>query len=77
MRVVIQRVRRASVSVDGVVLSEIREGLLVLLGVGHEDDRTDIDYLVSNDADLIRHAPIACLSSADAVALLEAETAGL
>ena len=46
MRVVIQRVRRASVSVDGVVLSEIREGLLVLLGVGHEDDRTDIDYLV-------------------------------
>ena len=37
----------------------------------------DIDYLVSNDADLIQHAPIACLSSADAVALLEAETAGL
>ena len=36
-----------------------------------------IDDLVSNDDDLIRHAPIACLSSADAVSLLEAETAGL
>ena len=37
----------------------------------------NIDYLVSNDAELVKHAPIACLSSADAVALLEAETAGL
>lgn len=37
----------------------------------------NIDYLVSNDAELVKHAPIACLSSADAVTLLEAETAGL
>lgn len=36
-----------------------------------------IDYLVSNDTELIRHSPIACLSSTDAVALLEAETTGL
>lgn len=46
MRVVIQRVRQASVTVDGTLLSEIGNGLLVLLGIGHEDDRSDIGYLV-------------------------------
>lgn len=52
MRVVIQRVSRASVSVDGALLSQIGQGLLILLGVGHEDDRSDIDYLVRKTAGL-------------------------
>lgn len=46
MRVVIQRVSEASVTIDGVVKSSIGPGLLILLGIGHEDDEADIDYLV-------------------------------
>ncbi len=46
MRAVIQRVSSASVSIDGKLKSSIGAGLLVLLGVGQEDDRTDIEYLV-------------------------------
>ena len=37
MRTVIQRVKYAKVSVDGKILGEIDKGLLVLLGVTHED----------------------------------------
>lgn len=36
-----------------------------------------IDLLVSNDEDLVKHAPVACLASTDAVALLRSERAGL
>lgn len=46
MRVVIQRVSRASVTINGKLESEIGEGLLVLLGVGEDDTDSDIDYLV-------------------------------
>ena len=46
MRVVIQRVSQASVTIDGRQRCAIGKGLLVLLGVGHEDDTEDIDYLV-------------------------------
>lgn len=46
MRAVVQRVSRASVSVDGSVTGEIAAGLLVLLGVGQDDERPDADYLV-------------------------------
>lgn len=52
MRVVIQRVLSASVTIDGVVRSSIGPGLLILLGVGHEDDEADIDYLVKKTAAL-------------------------
>jgi D-tyrosyl-tRNA(Tyr) deacylase len=52
MRVVIQRVASASVPIDGVVKSSIGPGLLILLGIGHEDDETDIDYLVKKAAAL-------------------------
>jgi D-tyrosyl-tRNA(Tyr) deacylase len=46
MRAVVQRVSRASVTVDGVVVGAIERGLLVLLGVGHDDSAADVDYLV-------------------------------
>ncbi len=41
MRAVVQRVSRASVSVDGAVMGEIGLGLCVLLGVGVDDDERD------------------------------------
>lgn len=52
MRVVVQRVSSASVTIDGAVKSSIGPGLLILLGVGHEDDETDIEYLVKKTAGL-------------------------
>lgn len=45
MRAVVQRVARARVTVGDKVSGEIGPGLLVLLGVGHEDRETDADYL--------------------------------
>lgn len=52
MRVVVQRVRHASVVIDGKEKSSIKSGLLVLLGVGNNDDETDIDWLVKKVANL-------------------------
>jgi len=46
MRIVLQRVSEASVKVDGNITGEIHQGLLLLLGVGHEDESADIDWLV-------------------------------
>ncbi|MBV9683179.1 MAG: D-tyrosyl-tRNA(Tyr) deacylase [Solirubrobacterales bacterium] len=45
MRALVQRVTRASVSVEGRVVSSIGPGLLVLLGVGREDGERDADWL--------------------------------
>ena len=45
MRAIIQRVKEASVSVEGQLISEIKSGSLVLLGVTHEDTQQDIDWL--------------------------------
>ena len=45
MRLLIQRVKNASVSVGGVELSRIWQGLLVLVGVGVEDTDEDMEYL--------------------------------
>ena len=45
MRAVVQRVSRASVIVEGSVVGAIEAGLLVLLGVGQEDQQSDVDYL--------------------------------
>ena len=45
MRAVVQRVSRAQVSVNGEIAGEIGPGLLVLLGVGSGDTRSDADYL--------------------------------
>ena len=46
MRAVVQRVKRASVTVDSVVIGQIDHGLLVLLGVSGRDAESDADYLV-------------------------------
>ena len=45
MRAVIQRVTRASVTVEGDKISEIGNGFLVLLGVEETDSREDIPWL--------------------------------
>ena len=45
MRAVVQRVREASVSVGGELVSSIGVGLLVLLGVARGDETDDADYL--------------------------------
>ena len=52
MRVVIQRVSRSSVSIAGAEKASIGRGLLILLGVGHDDTDEDIDYLVKKTAAL-------------------------
>src|SRR6266481_1895255 len=46
MRAVVQRVSRARVTVSGEITGEIGLGLLVLVGVGAGDTRTEADYLV-------------------------------
>lgn len=46
MRLVIQRVKNAKVDIDGKTVSSIGKGLLVLLGVTHEDTKETVDYLV-------------------------------
>ncbi len=46
MRVVIQRVSSASVTVDGVCLSDIQAGFMILLGIETNDDRGDADWLI-------------------------------
>jgi D-aminoacyl-tRNA deacylase len=47
MRAVIQRVRKALVTVDGQVTGEIGPGLLILLGVAKTDTERDADYLAN------------------------------
>jgi len=52
MRAVVQRVTRATVSVDGKAVGEIGRGMLVLLGVGADDSEADADYLAAKIAGL-------------------------
>ena len=52
MRIVLQRVSRASVTVDKAVTGAIEQGFLALVGVGQEDDERDVDYLVEKTAGL-------------------------
>lgn len=54
MRAVVQRVREASVRVDGAVVGQIGPGLLVLLGVGRGDTGADVAYV----ADKVTHLRI-------------------
>lgn len=52
MRAVVQRVTRASVTVDGEITGAIEAGLLVLLGAGHGDGASDLAYLVDKIVNL-------------------------
>lgn len=47
MRIVIQRAKEASVSIGGELYSSIDEGLLVFLGITHEDTEKDVIWLVN------------------------------
>ena len=50
MRAILQRVSRASVTVDGEVVGQIGRGFLVLLGVGQEDSEAQVKTLVEKIA---------------------------
>jgi len=52
MKAVIQRVSRASVTIDGVVTAAIQTGLLILLGIEHADTEEDIEWLSNKIAAL-------------------------
>lgn len=66
MRVVIQRVSRASVSINNKIKEEIGKGLLVFAGIEESDNETDVDWLcnkivhlrIFNDADDIMNCSI-------------------
>ena len=52
MRVLLQRVSRASVSIEGNVISSIGNGLLILLGIGHGDGEDQAGFLAEKVANL-------------------------
>ena len=52
MRVVIQRVKKADVTIDNVVVGKIEEGLLILLGIEHEDTSSEIPWLCNKVSQL-------------------------
>lgn len=52
MRAVVQRVTRASVTIDGEIVGEIGNGLVILLGIARDDTNDDADYLVPKIASL-------------------------
>lgn len=52
MRVVIQRVANASVTVESKVVAEIQKGLLVFVGIEEADSQEDLDWLVTKIAQL-------------------------
>lgn len=67
MRIVLQRVSHASVTINGRIKSEIGRGYLILLGIGCDDTEEDIAWLVKkitglrvfDDADGVMNLPIA------------------
>ena len=66
MRVVIQRVSEAAVRVDGKIVGEIKQGLMVLLGIETADTEEDVDWLLNktlnlrifNDADEVMNTSL-------------------
>ncbi|WP_075603849.1 D-aminoacyl-tRNA deacylase [Saccharicrinis aurantiacus] len=47
MRLIIQRVSKASVTINKIVKSSISDGLLILLGIGNDDSNEDINWLAN------------------------------
>lgn len=52
MKVVIQRINQASVSIDNKIISSVNRGLVVLVGIANSDDKSDIDWLCNKIANL-------------------------
>jgi len=52
MIVVIQRVKSANVTIDGILKSSIEKGLLLLLGITHDDGEEDVQWLTSKIAQM-------------------------
>ena len=52
MRVIIQRVSEAAVRVDGKIVGEIKQGLMVLLGIETADTEEDVDWLLNKTLNL-------------------------
>lgn len=52
MRAVVQKVSSSKVTVDEEVVGQINQGLLVLLGVTHDDTSKDVDYMVDKITNL-------------------------
>ena len=52
MRTLIQRVSKASVTVEDKVISQIGKGLVVLLGIGHDDGEEQVRFLADKVANL-------------------------
>ena len=52
MKAVIQRVLKASVTIEGEVVSEIEKGLLILIGIIEEDTQEDINWLTKKITNL-------------------------
>ena len=52
MRAVIQRAKRGSVTVDGEIIGQIGQGLVILLGIGEGDNQEDIEYLADKIVNL-------------------------
>ena len=52
MRVVVQRVKESSVSIDNKIYNSIKKGLMILVGFTEGDNSTDIDYIVKKVTNL-------------------------
>lgn len=52
MRILLQRVNQASVTVDGAVIGQIKHGLLLYVGITHEDTKQIADWMVEKVAGL-------------------------
>lgn len=52
MKVVLQRVKRASVTVEGEITGNIQKGYMLLVGITHEDTQQDIEYVAKKVAEL-------------------------
>lgn len=52
MRAVVQRVSEARVTVEGKIIGEIGEGVVVLLGIGIDDTQRDVEYLAEKIVNL-------------------------